>query len=125
MKLMQSSLENEKESTVDLYGIVVEDLEVARKLIESILGVELNAHEGLYQGGDYYRKELDDGRLILQSNNDLLCQDDDPLEERWTEPEFSNYPILVYVEGHSDSDGIRSLLTMGNSQIRWLRREQG
>ena|SRR5262245_3333884 len=121
---MQGSLKSEKESAVDLYGIAVEDIEAARKLIESILEAELDAHESLYRGGDYYCKELDDGRLVLQSNKDLLWQDGDPLEERWAEPGFSNYPILVYVEGHSDSDRIRSLLTMDNPQIRWLRRDQ-
>jgi hypothetical protein len=121
---MQDSLKRENESTVDLYGIAVEDIEAARKLIESILEVELDAHESMYRGGDYYCKELDGCRLVLQPNNDLLWQDDDPLEERWAEPDFSNYPILVYVEGHSDSNRIRSLFATGNPQIRWLRRDQ-
>src|SRR5262245_12657856 len=113
-----------KKSSGDLYGIAVEDIEVARQLIEGILGAELDAHESLYRGGDHYCKELDDGRLVLQPNNDLLWQDGDPVEERWAEPDFIDYPILLYVDGGFDSDRIRRLFITGDPQIRWLRRDR-
>ena len=110
---------------MDLYGFQVEDIEVARHLVESVLGIKLDAHESLYQGGDYYRKELGDAELILQPNKDLLWQDVDPLEDRWAEPEFAVYPILLFLEGHSDADAMRDQLTKSISQIRFLQRRPG
>lgn len=115
----------EKENTNDLYGFEGEDIDVARHLVEGGLEIELDAHESLYRGGDYYRQELGNGELTLQANKDLLWQDSDPFEEQWAEPEFAAYAVLLYIEGHSDSDAIKDQLTKRIPQIHFLRREQG
>jgi hypothetical protein len=113
------------ESISDLYGFEVEEIEEARQLVENVLGVRLDAHGSLYRGGEYYRKKFGEGKLILQPNADLLWQEGDPLEERYAETDFTNYPILLYLEGHTAPDAVRDKLTTSIRQIRFLRRQQG
>lgn len=75
----------------DLYGFMDDDLEAARLAVEQALNVQLEPHESLHMGGDYYARGLvgDEEELILQRNFDE--------EGEVIEDEFSDIPVLLYV----------------------------
>ncbi len=112
------------ETIVDLYGLSGDDLAAARRLVEDLLPIKLESRESLYQGGHYYFCECEQGVIRLQRNVDLLWQIGDATEERWAEPKFPEYPILLYVEGGPDATLFRNELTRGSSGVVHLKREQ-
>jgi hypothetical protein len=71
-------------SMTDMYGFGEADREQLRGLIESALGIQMEAHESLYRGGDYYLATLPGGiQLSLDRNLDLY--DGSPRYEEWPE----------------------------------------
>ncbi len=75
----------------DLYGLQNTTLEGARVAVEAALGAGLVAHESGYHAGAYYRL----GRT--GSEHFILQRNYDDFEEEWMEPEFKEYPYLLYV----------------------------
>ena len=82
----------------DLYGFFSDDLDELASIIGSSLGITFSSHESLYHGGDYYlwEDEITSESFRLQSNRDLL---ESAPEDAWAEPEFRQYPSLLYVSG--------------------------
>jgi hypothetical protein len=100
----------------DLYGLKSENLEEARVAVERALGVAFAAHTSSYVG-DYYRKgDVGEENFILRDNFN-------PCEEEWTEKEFQEYGILLYVSETMRADEIRKLLTDSIPSISLLRRD--
>lgn len=82
----------------DLYGFSSDDLDGLARVVASSLGVRFSLHESLYHGGDYYLAD-DENRSAtfrLQSNRDLL---ESVPTDAWAEPEFREYPSLLYIDG--------------------------
>ncbi len=94
----------------------MDDLEVARSLVEAALGVRFNAHESSYRGGEYYKFDgLGLEEIILQRNFD-------PIENEYCEEEAAEYPILLYVSGSARSSEIEGLLRKSISSIALVSR---
>ena len=114
-------------NTSDTYGFVHDDLESACEAIQQALGVQMEAHESSYLGGDYYSGQLPSGaaKLQLRHNVDLLYDErTDPPDERYAEPEFATSPILLYVTGHDSLDVVRTSLERHVAGISFLRRRE-
>jgi hypothetical protein len=93
----------------DLYGVEAGDLEGARSLIESRLGISLLGHESGYRGGAYYRLgKAGAEHYILQRNFDEV-------EGEWANPKHQDAPFLFYVNETTRSADIRTRLTAGGN----------
>jgi hypothetical protein len=102
-------------SYYDLYGVKDLNLDEASHLLESNLGIVLLPYEGLHNG-EYYKYERPDSRetYFLRENIDLL-EDEEPFE-----PDFPDYPVLLYAEGmeHERLEEIRRLLDVRFCMLR-------
>lgn len=87
----------------DLFGIRAPSLEEARAGIEESLGITLTEHDSSYRAGTYYLHRSLHESMILQRNFD-------PLECEWFESQFTDYPVVLYVNGTDRSEQIRSKL---------------
>lgn len=76
----------------NLFGLEVGELHSARKQVEKILGLALDAHESEYYGGDYFKTSGTDFSVVLQTN--FMEDDGEP-----TEAEFPGATLLVFVNG--------------------------
>jgi len=100
---------------MDTYGSRDMNLDSIRRAIETALGVEFHLHDSLYRGGDYYRcEDTPPERFILQRNHDLL--DDEPAER-----DYSEYPVILYVEETARSSEITSLLRQSDAPLSLLK----
>lgn len=98
----------------DLYGFKISDIENARKLIEKALNVKFIAHESSYFG-DYYKVKLNNNEdYMLQYN--FMGHD-----EGWMEPEFTEYSLLLYVNGTPRSEAIKEILKNEVPTLHFLR----
>jgi hypothetical protein len=97
-------------SSTTIFGFAQEDMGSARAELERVLGVWLQARDSMYVG-PYYHGALGNGELIqLRHNEDPLFdeQRDDP-QERFSEPDFPEARLLLYVHG-MESGRARQLL---------------
>lgn len=93
-------------------------LEDARRLVESALGVSLQAHESSYHCGDYYRLDFPKGAsLILQQNYDSF-------DEEWTEESFQETPYLLYVSKHEHPDEVKNSMLLQGEVVAFLKRDE-
>ena len=89
----------------DLYGFKSPNFETVRTAIEQTLAFKFNLHESLYLGGEYYRfGNIGEEEFILLNNYNSTEQD-------WTEAEFQEMGILLYVGGTKRSEEIKRMLT--------------
>lgn len=101
----------------DVYGFGRADLERVRLAVERSLGVILELHESEHRGGEYYRLGLPGAEnLELQRNFNVI-------ESEYTEPDFREHEILLYVNGFAYPFDIERSLKTGVSSTRLLRRE--
>lgn len=101
----------------DLYGLKSPDLETVRATIEQALAIKFNLHESLYLGGAYYRfGNVGEEEFILQKNFNSF-------EQEWTEAEFQEVGILLYINATIRSDEIERKLTSNVTGILLLKRE--
>lgn len=98
----------------DLYGFKISDIENARQLIEKALNVKFIVHESSYLG-DYYKVKLNSNEDYMLQHN-FLKHDED-----WMEPQFTEYPLLLYINGTSRSEEIEEILKNKISIIHFLR----
>ena len=87
----------------DLYGFQNSKLEVTKLLLESALNVAFSTHESAYRGGKYFRQ----GNLIEEHFE--LLRNIDLFDGRPSEPDFKDYPVLLYVNRTSRSDFLQNL----------------
>ena len=84
-------------STMDVYGFAHEDLEAARRAVESALSIRLEeAQEESSPGGRYFRWYVPDGPCVQLRRNSGLYQ-------RWqgrpSHPWHPTFGVLVFVHG--------------------------
>lgn len=104
-------------SSFDLYGWKNGDLEVLKRKIENVLGIELELHESSYHGGDYYLYgKIEEENYSLEYNKDLY--EDEP-----TEADFSEYIVLLYVNRTKRSKELHDLIEARIDNIEFLRHE--
>ena len=101
----------------DLYGFVQDDLEQVRTELEATLGINFAPHDSMYRGGLYYRYDQSRSESLELQNNY------NPEEEAHTEEQFSEYPVLLYVNEPSDPFEIERKLLRDLPSIRLLRRK--
>ena len=109
--------------TYDLYGFLSEDLDELANVLGKALGISFFPHESSYHCGDYYVWEDSNGEeeFILQHNRDPF--ESDP-SDAWTEPDFKEYPTLLYAEDTVRSGEVeRVILETLKEGASLLRRE--
>lgn len=101
----------------DLYGFEHDNLEVARIAIEQALGINFNAHESMYMGGEYYRWDAS-GKEVF-----VLTKNYNSFEEELNERDFPKIGVLFYVSNTQRSQKLEKLLKAQVKKISLLRRE--
>jgi hypothetical protein len=101
----------------DMYGFVQDGLEQVRSDVESMLNIQLAPHDSMYRGGLYYRLGNPGAEnFVLQKNYNFE-------EQEYTEEQFSEYAILLYVNQPQDPFGVEKRLLQGIPYARLLQRE--
>lgn len=99
----------------NLFAVAAADLKQAKLAIESVLNVQLSAHESEYFGGEYYRGEGDSASFVLREN--FIEDDGEP-----TEAEFPLAKLLLYVDGEERAvDKVGYVLTPSGCVSELLR----
>lgn len=101
----------------DLYGFTHTNLEQVRTQLESILNFQLAPHDSIYRGGLYYRNDTSSSASFELQNNY------NPEEEAYTEEQFSEYPLLLYVNEPKDPFIIENRLLKNLPSTQLLRRK--
>lgn len=97
-----------------VYGFAHNDLEQVRSDVERALGVQLAPHDSMYRGGLYYRQGNSGAEnLILQYNYN-------PEEGEYTEEQYPEYPILLYVNQPRDPSSIEKKIQEGLPSFKLL-----
>lgn len=90
-----------------LYGFLTNEIDEIASYLSNIIGIEFVPHESYYRHGNYYRWEdfKLDSSCILQQN-----QDNKSINhiDYFTEPNFKEYKLLLYVEEASNSSLIET-----------------
>ena len=106
--------------TADVFGFTCDDLEAARKIIESALAISLQEKdEGPPLGGSFYIwKKTPDGPCVQLRRNSGPHQ-------RWigdpSHPWHPNYRVLVYVHGQ-ERESIVEALKQDTTGLSFLER---
>ena len=91
----------------DLYGFVSADIDEVKKLIEPVLGIEMDAHESSFRCGDYYLKKLANGdSYSLHKNHDRVFNE-------WRFDEFKKMGSLLFVYSERTRSRGRCPLSLG------------
>jgi hypothetical protein len=77
------------------FGLTYTDIRHASSEIAAALGLNFAAHESSFRGGDYYRAEMQEGWIYVQSNLDVL--DNTAFESEWPIEQ-----ILLILDGPID-----------------------
>ena|SRR3569832_913760 len=86
----------------DIYTSPEPDLNSVKTAIETAIGVRFTPHDSWYRGGTYFRFDDASGeKFLLQRNLD---------QDEVAEPEFAEFPVVLYVKNTMRSDQIASLL---------------
>lgn len=100
----------------DLYGVVELSLLSAKEHVEEMLGVSLEERESSYQGGIYYVWGRSD------SEHYVLKVNVDPFDEEPVEQDFSDFPVLLYINATERSSSIEEVVRK-DSFFKLLRHE--
>ena len=105
-------------STFDLYGILDLDIDAAAVLLQDTLGVPFIARDSSFKG-EYYSatgESLEEFELWDNFNK---------IEQDWAEPEFTEYPVLLYVAGTQRAQEIEDRIKakMGTKAVLLQRKE--
>ena len=115
---MGSEKESMNVSYFDLYGFVNTSIDEAAVMLEKVLSITLIARDSSYLG-EYYSTQT-----IKDSEKFTLEENFNKIEEDWTEPEFEQYPIILYASNTRRTHKIENALkkAMGEN-IMLLRRD--
>lgn len=92
-------------SNYDLYGFSSSDISHLAAILSRALSIEWILHESDFKG-KYYRFGMPgEEEFILQYNFDEREN-----EKEWNEPEFKQYPVVLYINNTQRSEEIRKLL---------------
>lgn len=102
----------------DIYGQRDSDLKKALSAIQQALSIRFEAHQSYYRGGEYYKFSSHDGEnFILQKNFNSI-------EAEWTERDFEEMGVILYVNETERSEKLEKLLTETIPEIKLLKRRQ-
>lgn len=102
----------------DIYGQESSDFKMLLIAIERALSIQFEVHQSYYRGGEYYKFVGDDGEnFILQKNFN-------PIEAEWTERDFEEMGVILYVNETERSEKLENLLTEAIPEIKLLKRRQ-
>jgi len=82
------------------YGLRSDTLQQAAKTVGEVFGLRFDIHDSSYRGGDYFRVDVPEGTIYIQSNYDVLEQG--PFEESWPSNQF-----LLYFDGLDDENWLQ------------------
>src|SRR5262249_268753 len=88
----------------DVYGVVRDDIETARRAVELALEIAFVAHASAYRGGLYYLWRQGSASLQLQRNRYGEEADE------WMELAHQHVPLLLYVNESPAPDLVRAKL---------------
>jgi uncharacterized protein YyaL (SSP411 family) len=105
-------------SYFDLYGLLNMSIDEAAVMLEKIFSITFVARDSSFKG-EYYSTSVDaDEDLELQENFNKI-------EEDWTEPEFEQYPVILYVSDVRRAHEIENTLKKGMGEnVVLLRRTE-
>lgn len=110
--------------TSDMYGSRTKDLNQLRIDIETVLGMQFEAHWSDMRGGDYFLWRSEDSpgreRLSIIRNHHSDLGDYYPATQT-EEPEFAEYQLLFRLEGTFRGDQLKSKL-INVAGLDFLRR---
>ena len=87
--------------SIDVYGFQSDNINELAQRLSGILNIEFSLHDSLYRGGAYYRSAIPGKEeFVLQRNKDLV-------DNELAEPEFPQFPILLYIDPTERSEEIR------------------
>ncbi len=91
-------------SYFDLYGLLNMSIDDAAAMLEKALSITLIARDSSYLG-EYYSTQTVKGeeKFTLEKNFNKM-------EDDWTEPEFEQYPIILYVSNTRRAQEIENAL---------------
>lgn len=102
-----------------LFGVVADTLEEARVRVEHAIGSTLVGREGLHAGGVHYTLGFPIILLDLKNNIDL---DDTEMEfNGLSEPEFPEFPFLLYLNDVQNHPEIYDNISARSDQFKLLR----
>jgi hypothetical protein len=102
----------------DLYGFMSNDIEGARNILESSLGIQFGVRESAYQGGEYFQcGKTNDEHFVLKRNVD-------PIDGEPAEMSFPVHQILFYVNDTTRSADLQNRMNEGARDFALLRHEE-
>ena len=106
-------------SFFDLYGLLNTDIDDAAGLLEKILSITFIARDSSFLGEYYSTSTIEDGeKFTLEENFNKI-------EEDWTEPEFEQYPLILYVSNTRRTQEIEEALKKAiGENVMLLRRKE-
>lgn len=103
--------------TYDLYGFLSDDINGAKNLLETSLGIQFEVRDSDYQGGDYFQwGKASDEHFVLKRNID-------PIDGEPAEMTFPEHRILLYVNDTSRSADLQERIIRGARSFVLLRHE--
>lgn len=91
-------------ASFDIYGFRNDTFDDDKIQLENILSITLEEHESAYRGGRYFRYgNFEEEHFEFQKNIDLLGEEP-------AEPDFEQYPLLLYVNRTERSDFLCDLI---------------
>jgi hypothetical protein len=103
----------------DLYASKSLSLDELREAVEAALGIEFEAHESDFIGGDYFLAGDPRGEEFIIQRNHAENGDEDEV----VEAQYADFPILLQVNATARGDQLRGLLE-GIKDLTFLRRAQ-
>jgi hypothetical protein len=101
----------------DLYGFISDDIEQAKNILESSLGIKFDIRESDYQGGEYFKWGRNNGEQFVLKRNV------DPIDGEPAEISFSTHPILFYVNDTARSMELQDRISQKAKGFALLRHE--
>lgn len=100
-----------------LYGFMSDDIDSARKLLESALGMQFDRRDSDFQGGEYFQWGKTDGEHFVLKRNI------DPIDGEPAEMAFPAHRILFYVNDSERAAEWQERLPQGANDFALLRHE--
>jgi hypothetical protein len=108
-------------TATDLYGFESDDIDRTRAELETALGIQLEGRYSDYLGEHYHGTLASGVALQLRRNQDPVPGEQTGSGELYAEPEFANFPVLLYASGKSLNE-TRQLLEQSATGIFLLQR---
>jgi len=98
----------------DLYGLNVDNIESAKLLLESIVGIHFELRDSMYIGDYYSSKVSQKERYIIQNNYY------EP--EGWKEEQYKDFKVLFYANCPQNPDELHTKISSCSDIVCMLHR---